>query len=151
MPNEKPNPQQLTLRFKQHKTTVLLLVSPNDTFDSIKEKLLSTLKATGVTQINGHSLPVTSGDVVFGVPIDKNDPDQGWVRLIIPANEEDGAKKGKTKDGVLNKTPQGAGLKDGSVVAFKFQENEKDDDDLAVDDREWDVVMPAFEDEADPQ
>ncbi|KAL8629314.1 hypothetical protein Q9189_004963 [Teloschistes chrysophthalmus] len=151
MPNRALSSQQLTLLFKQHKTTVLLLVSSLDTFDSIKEKLLGTLKDTGVTEINGHSVPSEPDEVILGVPIDKNDPDRGWVGLDIPGAKDDGAKDRKTKDPILNSTPSGAGCKDGAVFAFRFGEKESDDDEMDFEEGKFDVVMPTFEDDEEPQ
>ncbi|KAL8638877.1 MAG: hypothetical protein Q9228_004015 [Teloschistes exilis] len=151
MPNKAPSSQQLTLLFKQHKATVLLLVSSLDTFDSIKEKLLAALKATGVTEINGHSVPSEPDDVILGVPIDKNDPDRGWVGLNIPGEKDDGAKDRKTKGSVLNSTPSGAGCKDSAVFAFRFREKESEGDEVDLDDGKFDVVMPIFEDDEEPQ
>ncbi|KAL8701719.1 MAG: hypothetical protein Q9201_004751 [Fulgogasparrea decipioides] len=147
MAKDTPNPQHLTLRFKKHKTTILLFVSPRDTIDSIKQKLLDTIKATGVSQINGDPLPSKSEDLMFGVLIDKNDPSQGWVGLEIPEVEDDAGKRGNTKNSVLNKTPLGAGLKDGSVLAFKFRGVESSGDGMDIDDGHWDVIMPSFDDE----
>ncbi|KAL8970794.1 MAG: hypothetical protein Q9183_001358 [Haloplaca sp. 2 TL-2023] len=132
-----------------HKSTILLLVSPRDTIDSIKKELLETIQSTGVIDINGHQLPTNPEDISFGVPVDKNDPSQGWVDLEIPALEDNDGKKGKAKDSILNKTPQGAGLKDGSLLAFRFRAADKDidDDELTADNERWDVVMPSFEED----
>ena len=59
--------------------------------------------------------------------------------LKIPEIEDGDVKgKGVKKGSVLNENPLGAGLKDGAVLAFKFEEG---------DDGEWDVVMPSFDDE----
>ncbi|KAL8730971.1 MAG: hypothetical protein Q9181_004484 [Wetmoreana brouardii] len=146
-----PNPQYLTLRFKKHKITILLFVSARDTIDSIKQKLLDTLKATAVSQINGDLLPSKPDDIIFGVLIDKNDPSQGWVGLEIPEVEDDAGKKGTTKNSVLNKTPLGAGLKDGSVLAFKFRGEGSSGDGMNIEDGGWDVIMPSFDDEDEAQ
>ena len=78
--------------------------------------------------------------------MDKNDIEKGWMDLAI-TEPEDGERvvalpKGIRKT-VLNGSPFGAGLKDGSMLAFKFRKaggNAKADD-------EWDVVMPRFDDE----
>ncbi|KAL8873723.1 MAG: hypothetical protein Q9174_000854 [Haloplaca sp. 1 TL-2023] len=147
MTSEAPNPQHLTLRFRQHKLTILLFVSPQDTIDSIKSKLLETIQSTGVNEINGHRLPTNAEDISLGVPIDKNDISQGWVDLEIPALDDNDGKKGKAKESILNKTPQGAGLKDGSLLAFRFQAADKDDDELIANNERWDVVMPSFEED----
>lgn len=57
------------------------------------------------------------------------------------------------KRSVLN-SPQGVGLKDGAVLAFKFKEGgngraEKNAklEDMDIEDAKWDVVVPNFEDE----
>ena len=123
------------------------MVSPWDTIDSIKKKLLETIQSTGVIEINGHQLPANPEDISFGVPVDRNDLSQGWVDLEIPALKDNDGKKGKAKESTLNKTPQGAGLKDGSLLAFRFRAADKDDDELTTDNERWDVLMPSFEED----
>ncbi|KAL8907789.1 MAG: hypothetical protein Q9207_001192 [Kuettlingeria erythrocarpa] len=145
MSTETPTPQHISLRFKKHKTTVLLFVSPHDTFTSVKSNLLDAIISTGVPHINGDPLPANPEDVILGVLIDSNDPSQGWVDLEIPEPEDGGGKKTK-KANVLNATPSGAGLKDGMVLAFKFRPKGAVDN-TDVDNNEWDVVMPAYDDE----
>lgn len=80
-----------------------------------------------------------------------NDPAQGWTDLEIPEVEDDIRKKGSKKSGVLNASPTGAGLKDGSILAIKFRSEASDADDLNMLDNEWDVVMPTFDDEEGSQ
>lgn len=116
----------------------------------MKENLLDAIISSGVPQINGDPLPVHPDDVILGVPIDNNDPSQGWINLEIPEIEDDGGKKAK-KSSVLNATPLGAGLKDGMVLAFKFRQKNEVDHDMDLDDNEWDVVMPAYDDEEGSQ
>ena len=123
-----------TLRFKNHKTTVLLEVRPSQSLSTIKEELLDSIKATGRKEINGSALPDSSEEIVLGVPVDKNDPSQGW--LSLEDIDFDGLDK-KTKGGLPLAE---AGLRDGAVVAFKFAVDD--------DDNEWDVVMASYEDEA---
>ncbi|KAI4177876.1 MAG: hypothetical protein LQ348_005750 [Seirophora lacunosa] len=144
------NPELLTLRFKKHKTTILLLVSRQESFTSVKAKLQDAIKSTGVTQISGQPLPQNAEDIILGVPIDNNDPNRGWIDLEIPDIEDDGGKKAK-KPSVLNATPLGAGLKDGMVLAFKFRQQSAKDDGMDIDDNEWDVIMPAFDDDEGSQ
>lgn len=141
---------QWTLRFKQHKTTILLFVQQSQPFDSIKSELLDAIKATRIKDINGNPLPSDPQDIEFGVPRDKNDISKGWVALKIP-EVEDGDTKGKgvKKDSILNGSPLGAGLKDGAMLAFKFT---KGDEENAMDlDEEWDVIIPSYDDEAGSQ
>ncbi|KAL8937445.1 MAG: hypothetical protein Q9211_003690 [Gyalolechia sp. 1 TL-2023] len=151
MPSETPNPQHLTLRFKQHKTTILLFVSPHQSLTSVKEDLLYAIRATRITEINGNPLPSSPKDIILGVPLDANDPSQGWINLEIPDLEEDGGKKGSHKASVLNATPIGAGLKDGMVLAFKFRKETSGGDDMDIDDHEWDVILPSYDDEEGSQ
>lgn len=104
-------------------------------FDSIKQELLSSIKATGVKDINGAFVPSDASEIILGVPVEKHDPKQGWVDLEVRA--EDGDGKSAKKGSVLNENPMGAGLKDGALLAFRFAEEQND----------WDVVMPSYEDE----
>ena len=104
-------------------------------FDSIKQELLSSIKAAGKEDINGAILPSDANDIIFGVPIEKHDPSQGWVDVEIKVDEGD-SKSGKNKS-VFNESPMGAGLKDGAVLAFKF----------AGETGDWDVIMPSYEEE----
>lgn len=124
-------------------------MSQNQSFDSIKSELLEAIKATGIHDINGCALPANADDIIFGIPVDKNEPSKGWVGLEIPEMDEDedagGKSKGVRKDSVLNASPLGAGLKDGAMVAFKFREEGTDDADMDSDD--WDVIIPSYDDE----
>lgn len=127
--------QPWTLRFKKHKTTTILLVQPTQPFESIKEELLSSITASGKVDINGIKLPSDPNDIILGVPVDKNDISQGWVQLEMqPGKGEERSGKSNT---IFNESPMGAGLKDGSMLAFKF-EGEKED---------WDVIMPSYDEE----
>lgn len=128
-----------TLRFKIHKTTVFLFVTPTQSFTSIKADLLEAIKATGLKEINNISVPADPEDIIFGVAQDRKDPSRGWTGLEIPELDDlTGAKKGVRKGSVLNQTPQGAGLINGQAMAFKFR-TEKSDDML---DDEWVVILP---------
>ncbi|KAL8713333.1 MAG: hypothetical protein Q9220_002532 [cf. Caloplaca sp. 1 TL-2023] len=151
MATDKPNPQHFALRFKQHKITILLFVKPHDPLTSVKEKLLAAIKDRNISQIDGRSLPSDPQDIIFGVPIDKHDPSQGWVGLDIPGLDDDERKKGGKKPSVLNATPIGAGLKDGSLLAFKFKQDGSGGDDVDMNDNEFNVIMPSFDDEVESQ
>lgn len=105
-------------------------------FDSIKEELLSSIKATGITSINGATLPSDASEIVLGVPVEKNDPKQGWVNLEIEGADVNG--KTSKKGSVLNENPMGAGLKDGALLAFRF----------ATEQNTWDIITPSYDDEA---
>ena len=143
---------QWTLRFKQHKTTILLFAQQSQSFDSIKRDLLDAIKARGIEDINGNALPSDPEDIEFGVPRDKHDIGKGWVPLKIPEVEDADAKgkgKGVKKDSVLNGSPLGAGLKDGAMLAFRFTKGPAEDV-MDLDD-EWDVMIPSYDDEVESQ
>ena len=95
--------------------------------------------------------------MIFGVPVDKNDASKGWVRIDIPAHEVEDNTGSKRKIGgkksILNASPAGAGLKDGGMLAFKFRQNDAmvDEDGLDMNDNDWDVIMPSYEDEVGSQ
>lgn len=122
-------------------------MSQNQSFGSIKSELLEAIKATGIRDINGCTLPTHADDIIFGITVDKNEPSNGWVSLEISeidGDEDTGSKsKGVRKGSVLNASPLGAGLKDGAVVAFKFRGEGAQDSDSD----DWDVIIPSYDDE----
>ena len=152
-----PNPQLWTLRFKQHKVTILLFVEQTESFTSIKAEILQVLKERGLTELNGQPIPSDPEDIILAVLVDKNDPSKGWVGLDIPAMEIEDETRPKKKIGgkksVLNANPLGAGLKDGTMLAFKFRKDHAkvDDDGLDIDDNGWDVIIPSYEEESTSQ
>ena len=137
-----PAPTAWTLRFKVHRTTVLLHVEPQTPFPQIKAALLAALRGTATPPElpENVDLPTDPASVEFGAPVDRLDLTQGWVPLEIP-----GDASGKVKKGVLNDSPMGAGLKDGAALAVRFKEEE--DEDAMDEDKEWDVVLPGYEDD----
>ncbi|KAL9613129.1 MAG: hypothetical protein Q9167_002294 [Letrouitia subvulpina] len=144
MPAKALDRHQWTLRFKNHKTTILLFATQNESFESIKERLLEAIKGTGRSDINGAQVPANTDQIILGVPVDSNNDSKGWIDLEIPElNGEDGKSSKKTS--VLNSSPLGAGLKDGAILAFKFRKERSQDDEMDIDDTDWDVVMPTFE------
>ena len=111
---------------------------------------MEAIKATGIHEISGYKLPENADGIVLGVPVDKNDLSYGWVDLEIPEREDDGVNgsksKGVKKNSVLNSSPQGAGLKDGAILAFRFT-RDGDQDESNIDGSDWDVIMPSYDDE----
>lgn len=151
-PMPDPDPQKWTLRFKQHKTTILLFVDQAQSFTSIKKDLLGAIAKTGRTELNGHPLPTDPEDVILGVPVERNDPSRGWMRLDIPETEvkvNGASKRVGGKKSVLNSSPLGAGLRDGAMLAFRFQEGGAgvDEDGLDGEEEGWDVLIPSYEEE----
>lgn len=85
---------------------------------------------------DGHALtpetipiPESIDDVIFGVPLEEFDVAQGWKELELT----NGGK------GMRN-TPKNLGVKDGSMVAFKFRGEEFGDESFAV-------TLPSLDDE----
>ena len=114
--------------------------------------MLEALNERGYTEINQRALPSSAEDIILGLPINRNDLSKGWVGLDIPTMEledEAGSKKQiGGKKSVLNSSPLGAGLRDGSLLAFKFRsEDAKDNDGLDLKDSDWDVIMPSYDEE----
>ena len=153
-----PTPQTWTLRFKSHRTTVLLHIDPLHTFSAIKASLYTVLRETGIQETeHGPSidLPASPEDIQLGRPVDPLDPSQGFAlgEWETPASdsevaiEDEGkgkgkAVKGKKSAGVDNvkDCPKGAGLKDGAVLAFRWE------GDGTTDDASWGVQIASFED-----
>ena len=111
--------------------------------------MLDAIKATGIDNVNGYTLPSDVNDIILGVPIDQYDFSKGWVGLELPEANTDDEAEGKS-NGVRKGTPLvdsllGAGLKDGAIVAFKFREKGLEDDD------DFDVLIPCYEDEDSSQ
>jgi hypothetical protein len=143
----------------------------------------------GTTRENtpiAYPLPATPEDIALAKLADPNDPNGGWEAIGddledgLIFDEDVGSGKGKGKAAAsrpaarksggstatasskgVNDCAQGVGLKDGSVVAFRFRlpeekarrqrliEGSLDVDEIARDgmgdDADWDVVMPSME------
>jgi hypothetical protein len=159
-----PEPEQLTLLFKNGKQTVLLSVDPSRLFSEIKALLLAALKSRNIVSIrnvaDGPRVPISKPeDIEFGVLVDRKDATKGWVPLYIGEQEvldsRAGKKKARGKTNTSNQSPEGAGLTDGSWIAFRVKvasqkevrdDDEGDEDDMETDeDPGWNVALPTFE------
>ena len=126
-------------------------MTQSQSFTSIKADLLGAIQELGLENINGNALPSSPEDIIFGLPVDKNDISKGWVALEIPEVDEGSTKaKGVKKGSILNESPLGAALKNGDMLAFKFKDADAEEDDMVMD-TEWDVIIPSFEDESGSQ
>lgn len=131
------------------------MLQPHESLTSAKEKLLQALVSRGLRDINGDTIPNDPAEIELGVPVDKSDLEKGWMRLAtdMPGEEDDGAAKKATAKSKSIDTLQGAGLLDGSSVAFRFRKpteaavGDELDTDLELNDPGWDVVIPSFDDE----
>ncbi|KAL2350818.1 hypothetical protein BJ546DRAFT_890890 [Cryomyces antarcticus] len=165
-----PTPLTWTIRLKQRTRTVLLHADPLQRIDTIKAELLRALKQTSKDgMLYGLAIPEDASDVLLARPNDILDPQSGWTSL----DEDEGTKNGKGKGKAKATAPstaagnkrkrgttagaldclQGLGLKDNAVLAFKFRQaredrgGDNDDEGLGLEDEEWDVVIPSFEDQ----
>ncbi|EAW23983.1 uncharacterized protein NFIA_035510 [Aspergillus fischeri NRRL 181] len=147
------DPLSLTLLFKKHKTTVLLMLPPHETITTAQEMLLKALQSRGIKEINGDPVPEEFSDIEFGVTVDKNDLEKGWSKLEIAMPELENS--GTSKRGAGKQTSlKAADIRNGQVIAFRFrkprEQSEKDGDldiDLELEDPGWDVVVPSLDDE----
>jgi hypothetical protein len=167
-----PSPQTWTLRLKSRKTTVLLHVDPLDTFSTIKSNLYNALQETGLKDPDTRepiSLPDSPSDIQLARPVDVHDAQQGfqlgeWERSVDESEEDGGKGKGKAKAsnksgsgttaGNMRDCPKGAGLKDGSVLAFRWAgdgtvdggDDADMDQDLEQGSNMWGVKLASFDD-----
>lgn len=154
-----PTPEHNTLLLKNHKQTVLLSVLPTTPIPEIKSLLLAAIKSLNIDSIGNQSVPEAAEDIEFGILKNKKDPGEGWVPLIIKETDSGDGKLGKKKPAgkknLLNESSAGAGLVDGSIIAFRFKTKDQpveveDDDEMELEaDPGWIVIMPSYEDEAE--
>jgi hypothetical protein len=148
-----PTPSTWTLRLKSARTTVLLHTDPLSTFSAIKASLLTALTDTGFAQSDhgpSLTLPSSPSAIQLGRPLDPLDPSAGFVLGEWESQSDDDEVaidegKGKGKGKAAKETggkdcPKGAGLKDGAVLAFRWEGM------AGADGKEWDVQIASFED-----
>jgi hypothetical protein len=147
------DPLSLTLLFKKHKTTVLLMLPPHETITTAQEMLLKALQSRGIKEINGDSVPQDFPEIEFGVAVDMNDLEKGWSKLEIAMPELENG--GTSKRGAGKRTSlKAADIRNGQVIAFRFRKPREQpethgdlDIDAELEDPGWDVVVPSLDDE----
>lgn len=98
--------------------------------------------------------------VEFGIPLEKKDLKKGFVSLEMAEQVLMDGKGGKKKvnphKAMPNENPAGAGLVDGSILAFRFRpdndvemKEQSGDEVQVVDDPGWNVEIPSYDDEED--
>jgi hypothetical protein len=154
-----PSPQSITLLLKNHKSTTLLSLLPTSTFDDIKVLLLAALKSR-----NALNMPERADSIEFGVLADRRDASKGWIPITVRAQEIATGKNAKKpvsgKKNASNNSVEGAGLVDGSWVAWRVRTNGAEEETIRTDedgdveivvegeeDLGWDVVIPKYEDD----
>ena len=163
-----PSPLTWTLRLKSHKTTVLVHVDPLTTFEAIKVSLYNALQETGFKNAETDEpipLPASAADIQLGRPVNINDANEGfklgeWEYANAEEDDDEGGKakakgKGKAKADAtagVRQCPKGAGLKDGTVLAFRWAGDGSWDGEDEFDVSEgktgdmWGVKLASFED-----
>ncbi|EME46591.1 hypothetical protein DOTSEDRAFT_169284 [Dothistroma septosporum NZE10] len=157
-----PRPHTLTLRFKQHRTTILLEVEPLQKLSEVRALLLHAVQQTHLAgNLNGHSIPQNPDEIKLGRAVDRHNLKLGFTFIDKGQPEEALTGKGKAKASATTKSPtsqvkdcpQGVGLKTGDVVAFKFASQDETGEvgDAIVDMEgdtveQWDVLIPTVED-----
>lgn len=154
------NPRTWTLRFKHQRSTILLHVDPLQSLPSVRAELLKAIQqAHPGGKFDGSDIPTSEDEVLLARPADSNNLKAGWEQLgkndtDLFSDDEKGKGKGAVKSKSRNAVedcPQGAGLKDGGIVAFKFKSelqvraSNLDGDTLVGEPEKWDVVVPSME------
>lgn len=117
----------ISVRFKHGVHTIYLFVDALAPFSAVTQELLGLLRErypSGLTTSVAppKTTPVPSeARLAYGVLTVPNDPSRGWKRLKIGEDEE--------------YNPTKCGLKNNSIVAFAFLED--DDDDEVLFEVEW--------------
>ncbi|CAK1356996.1 hypothetical protein CB0940_11837 [Cercospora beticola] len=150
-----PSARTWTLRFKNHTSTILLEVDPLQSLSDVRAELLHALVETSPGgKLNGQEIPQNAKHIKLGIANDRNDLSKGYSSVVGELEEASDTGKGKGKAPVgsakadsLKDCPQGVGMKNGDVVAFKFVGNGGIADESTEDIiEEWDVIVPTIED-----
>jgi hypothetical protein len=122
------------------------MLPAQESLASTKEKLLNALNARGLKEINGDKIPQNHLDIELGIPIDRNHLNRGWIGLdpmVVDGDDKPATNKGSKKD--APNSLQGANIRNGQAIAFRFKASSDGDDDGG--DPGWDVVIPSLDDE----
>jgi hypothetical protein len=142
------------VRFKYHKTTILLHLDPLTPLSTVKSNLLAALRDTKPNGIQDRPLPSTYAQLRLAKPVDPSDADKGW-ESIEPSLADDfddeeistAKAKAQAKKKLESTSAKAAGIKENGVVAFRWlDDGEEEDEGLDAKNAVWDVVLPTFED-----
>jgi hypothetical protein len=139
-------PQTWTLRFKHHRTTILLHTDPLTPLSTLKSNLLLALRDTKPSGIESRPLPTSPSQIKLAKPINPLEISEGWEPIDPSADVDDEKAAKKLEESTSVKA---AGVKDNAVIAFRWSvegEEEEEDEALGEIEGEWDVVWPSFED-----
>ncbi|KAK5987032.1 hypothetical protein PT974_11148 [Cladobotryum mycophilum] len=110
----------ISVRFKHGIHTIFIFIDSLAPFSSVTEELLELVRERypdGLTKSasSPETTPIPeSANVVYGVLAVQNDASKGWKKLKVGERGEN--------------TPTRCGLKNNSIVAFTFVEDEDEDD-----------------------
>ncbi|KAF2163737.1 hypothetical protein M409DRAFT_25921 [Zasmidium cellare ATCC 36951] len=156
MPATEPTPRTWTLRFKHHRTTLLVEVDPLQHLSEVRAELLQALDETNPSgELNGQQIPKNPDQIQLGRAVDRNNLNLGYVTIEKDeeGSEASGKGRGKSTAGSGTKSsaaqmkecPQGAGLRNADVVAFKFKNGDQDGGEGVEGAEKWDVKIPTME------
>lgn len=156
MPATDPSPRTWTLRFKQHRSTILLEVDPLQHLSDVRAELLQALNDGNPSgELNGQQIPKNPDEIQLGRAVDRNNLNLGYVTIEKDEEGTEVSGKGKGKSstasgtksaaGQMKECPQGAGLRNSDVVAFKFKIGLEDDEGDIEEAEKWDVKIPTME------
>jgi len=142
------SPQTWTLRFKHHKTTVLLHSDPLTPISTLKTNLLSSLRDTKPSGIKSRPIPISPSEIQLAIPVDPLEISKGWEILEPPSNidEEDEQTPEAKQKWDESTSVKAAGVKDNAVIAFRWRIEAEEEDETDETEGTWDVVWPSFED-----
>ncbi|PQE31493.1 Kinesin 6 protein [Rutstroemia sp. NJR-2017a WRK4] len=130
------NSTDLTLLFKHTTHTILLLLDTQTPIPNILTQLLLILQdryPDGLNPLNPSPtskktpIPESIEDIRLGVPKDIYEPSKGWTELHVGVGD----------------TPSSMGLKDGSLVAFRFESEDEEEEGSG----EFEVKFPSYAEE----
>jgi hypothetical protein len=149
-------PLTWTLRFKYHKTTILLHTDPLTPLSNVKTSLLDALRDTKPDGIESRALPTEPSQIQLAKPVNPLEMVEGWESLdpspnddsFDPDEETSRGKQKATKKMEETMSLKAAGVKDNAVIAFRWtlEGDAEEDETLGAREGEWDVVWPSFED-----
>lgn len=156
MPRTQPTPRTWTLRFKHHRTTILLEVDPFQPLSEVRADLLDALNETNPSgELNGKKIPKNPDDIQLGRAVDRNNLNLGYVTIGKGDESAEPSGKGKGKSaagggsksdaGKIKDCPEGSGIKKSDVVAFKFKSADEDVEEDGEGVEKWDVKVPTME------
>jgi hypothetical protein len=144
--------KEWTLRLKRGTRTVLLFVDPAQSLASLKQSLLDALNNAPKDLPETTPAPDSIDQIEIGIPVDLFDFSQGFQAIeedqdISLDGEDDVKQKGKSRASKGSASSiQSLGVKKNYVLAYRFKEDNEEQDETMGEDQGWDVEIPVFQD-----